>query len=232
MLRGGRVQFFFFITGKMLPSSASNSSQSSFDSPVSQFPPQQHVWPVLPRRKEAPKCPRFYSTPVNQDHPDSTPLQMYGLEEREPSIVERPRRFLRFSRALDDIKEDFSSASPSTPNFRNTAEAIRARRQSTFSSFFFDNNSNPTLSSMPASASASVFHSSTGSSASFADSDRAFPPPPPIPEDSDQPARPGLGRRLSRRLSRLSFSQRRPSYRAAGGASISQPNLIGSSNQL
>ncbi|KAL4809929.1 hypothetical protein BDV18DRAFT_129897 [Aspergillus unguis] len=208
----------------MLPSSASNSSQSSFDSPISQFPPQQHVWPALPRRKELPKYPRFYSTPLNQDHPDSTPLQIYGLEEREPSIIERPRRFVRFSRALDDIKEDFTS--PSTPNFRNTAEAIRARRQSTFSSFFFDNNSNPTLSSGPASASASVFHSS---SASFAESDRPFPPPPPIPEDSDEPVRPGLGRRLSRRLSRLSFSQRRASYRA-GGASISTPNLIGSSN--
>ncbi|KAL4990060.1 hypothetical protein BDW68DRAFT_54719 [Aspergillus falconensis] len=227
----------------MLPSASSNSSQSSFDSPISQYPPQQHAWfpapvPSMPRRRELPKLPRFYSTPLNQDHPDSTPLNIYGLEEREPSIAERPRRFLRFSRALDDIKEDFISQ----PNPRNTAEAIRARRQSTFSSFFFDNNSNPTLSSAgPASASASVFHSSGASVASGAgsispDSDgvssagaRPFPPPPPIPEDSTQ--RPTLGRRLSRRLSRLSFSQRRASYRA-GSASISQPNLIGSSNQI
>ncbi|RDW67335.1 uncharacterized protein DSM5745_09201 [Aspergillus mulundensis] len=227
----------------MLPSAESNSSQSSFDSPISQFPPQQHAWyPVpVPRRRELPKFPRFYSTPLNQDHPDSTPLQIYGLEEREPSIAERPRRFLRFSRALDDIKEDFISQ----PNPRNTAEAIRARRQSTFSSFFFDNNSNPTLSlssssAGPASASASVFHSSGASVASGSispDSDgassaRPFPPPPPIPEDeTDLTRRPTLGRRLSRRLSRLSFSQRRASYRA-GGASISQPNLIGSSAQI
>ncbi|KAL4995647.1 hypothetical protein BDV10DRAFT_127461 [Aspergillus recurvatus] len=227
----------------MLPSASSNSSQSSFDSPISQYPPQQHAWfpapvPSMPRRRELPKFPRFYSTPLNQDHPDSTPLNIYGLEEREPSIAERPRRFLRFSRALDDIKEDFISQ----PNPRNTAEAIRARRQSTFSAFFFDNNSNPTLSCPgPASASASVFHSSGASVASGAgsispDSDgassagaRPFPPPPPIPEDSTQ--RPTLGRRLSRRLSRLSFSQRRASYRA-GSASISQPNLIGSSNQI
>ena len=207
----------------MLPSSSSNSSQSSFDSPISQFPPQQHAWfpTIVPRRREVPKYPRFYSTPLNQDHPDSTPLQIYGLEEREPSIAERPRRFVRFSRALDDIKEDFSTPLP-TP--RNTAEAIRARRQSTFSSFFFENNSNPTLgvsrTSTLASASASAFHSS-------ASSERSFPPPPPIPADDEASNKPL--RRLSRRLSSLSFSQRRAKYRG-GNASISQPNLIGSSN--
>ncbi|KAL4966029.1 uncharacterized protein BDV14DRAFT_199478 [Aspergillus stella-maris] len=214
----------------MLPSSASNSSQSSFDSPISQYPPQQHAWVnILPRRQPIPKYPRFYSTPLNQEEPDSTPLQIYGLEEREPSIAERPRRFVRFSRALDDIKEDFTS--PTTPNPRNTAEAIRARRQSTFSSFFFDNNSNPTLgvsrSSTSASLSTSNFHGhSNASSVSV-----AIPPPPPIPNDDEQEQPMKLGRRLTRRLSRLSFSQRRASYRA-GNASISQPNLIGSSNQL
>ncbi|KAL4931083.1 uncharacterized protein BDV17DRAFT_20413 [Aspergillus undulatus] len=211
----------------MLPSSASNSSQSSFDSPISQYPPQQHAWVnILPRRREhIPKYPRFYSTPLSQEEPDSTPLHIYGLEEREPSINERPRRFLRFSRALDDIKEDFTS--PTTPNPRNTAEAIRARRQSTFSSFFFDNNSNPTLgvsrTSTSASFSTSNFHARSNASSV------SIPPPPPIPSDDEQPVK--LGRRLTRRLSRFSFSQRRASYRA-GNASISQPNLIGSSNQL
>ncbi|KAL4778838.1 hypothetical protein BJX76DRAFT_121255 [Aspergillus varians] len=211
----------------MLPSSSSNSSQSSFDSPISQYPPQQHaLLPSLPRRSQIPRYPRFYSTPLNQDHPDSTPLHIYGLEEREPSIAERPRRFVRFSRALDDIKEDFTSQ----PDPRNTAEAIRARRQSTFSAFFFDNNSNPTLGVSRAPTAASVSVSALHSSASSSESDRTYlPPPPPIPAEPEQSMRPL--RRLSRRLSSLSFSQRKARYRA-GSASISQPNLIGSSNHL
>ncbi|KAL4915802.1 hypothetical protein BDW62DRAFT_118365 [Aspergillus aurantiobrunneus] len=213
----------------MLPSSSSNSSQSSFDSPISQYLPQQHAWfpTAVPRRREQlPKYPRFYSTPLNQDHPDSTPLHIYGLEEREPSIAERPRRFLRFSRALDDIKEDFT---PPQPNRRSTAEAIRARRQSTFSSIFFDNNSNPTLgvSRTSTSASTPAFHSSASTASTTTGPMESYPPPP-VPADSE-PMRPL--RRLSRRLSSLSFSQRRSRYRA-GSASISQPNLIGSSNQL
>ncbi|KAL4875622.1 hypothetical protein BJY04DRAFT_223856 [Aspergillus karnatakaensis] len=199
--------------------SSSNSSQSSFDSPVSQYP-QQHAWTILPRHTKLPKYPRFYSTPLNQDLPDSTPLQIYGLEEREPSICEKPRRFVRFSRALDDIKEDYSLQ----PDARNTAAAIRARRQSTFSTFFENNNSNPTLSVTPSSGSGFFSRNSSADS----DSTRsAYPPPPPIPED--EPMRPL--RRLSRRLSTLSFSQRKAKYRS-GGASISQPNLIGSSTQI
>ncbi|KAL2824996.1 hypothetical protein BDW59DRAFT_75811 [Aspergillus cavernicola] len=214
----------------MLPSYSSNSSESSFDSPISQYPPQQHAawFPSIPRRRERelPKYPRFYSTPLNQDMPDSTPLHIYGLEEREPSIAEKPRRFVRFSRALDDIKEDFTMQ----PDIRNTADAIRARRQSTFSTFstFFDNNnSNPTLGSTGLhSASASAFSSASLASGSMSvDSDR--PPVPPIPSE---PAA-GPLRRLSRRLSVLSFSQRKARYRA-GAASISQPNLIGSSNHI
>ncbi|KAL4865037.1 hypothetical protein BDV12DRAFT_175195 [Aspergillus spectabilis] len=208
--------------------SSSNSSQSSFDSPVSQYP-QQHGWfpNITPRHTKLPKYPRFYSTPLNQDIPDSTPLQIYGLEEREPSIYEKPRRFVRFSRALDDIKEDFSAQ----PDARNSAAAIRARRQSTFSTFFENNNSNPTLSVTPSSASASGsgFFSRASSGSTSPDSDSrstAYPPPPPIPQESMRPLR-----RLSRRLSTLSFSQRKARYRS-GGASISQPNLIGSSNRI
>ncbi|KAL2818875.1 hypothetical protein BJX63DRAFT_428950 [Aspergillus granulosus] len=218
----------------ILPFASSNSSQSSIDSPIS---PHQNAtsysWcPPIPRRRvELPKYPRFYSTPLNQDLPDSTPLQIYGLEEREPSIAEKPRRFVRFSRALDDIKEDFTQ-----PQTRGGADAIRARRQSTFSSFFFDNNSSmPTLNESAsvnsAGASGSGFSRASsvsgghGSGATSPDFER--PPVPPIPEDV--PMKPL--RRLSRRLSTLSFSQRKARYRG-GNASISQPNLIGSSNQI
>ncbi|KAL2854991.1 hypothetical protein BJY01DRAFT_243443 [Aspergillus pseudoustus] len=217
----------------ILPSTSSNSSQSSIDSPIS---PHQNVtsyswFPPIPRRRvEIPKYPRFYSTPLNQDLPDSTPLQIYGLEEREPSIAEKPRRFVRFSRALDDIKEDFTQ-----PQARDGADAIRARRQSTFSSFFFDNGSMPTLSENASmhsgvasgsgfsrASSVSAGHGSGANSPEF-----EKPPVPPIPEDvSMKPLR-----RLSRRLSTLSFSQRKARYRG-GNASISQPNLIGSSNQI
>ncbi|KAL3453324.1 hypothetical protein BJX65DRAFT_120739 [Aspergillus insuetus] len=216
----------------ILPSASSNSSQSSFDSPIS---PQQNAasyswFPSIPRRRvELPKYPRFYSTPLNQDLPESTPLQIYGLEEREPSIAEKPRRFVRFSRALDDIKEDFSQ-----PQARGTADAIRARRQSTFSSFFFDNGSTPTLNGS-ASASGSGFSRASsvsgrgghGSGTNSPDFER--PPVPPIPEDVPVSMKPL--RRLSRRLSTLSFSQRKARYRG-GNASISQPNLIGSSNHI
>ncbi|KAL3466253.1 hypothetical protein BJX64DRAFT_25022 [Aspergillus heterothallicus] len=212
----------------ILPSASSNSSQSSFDSPVS--PHQNAVsyswFPPIPRRRvEIPKYPRFYSTPLNQEIPDSTPLQIYGLEEREPSIAEKPRRFVRFSRALDDIKEDFSQ-----PQARGGADAIRARRQSTFSSFFFDNGSMPTLNETASmhSGVASGSGFSRASSVSGANSPEFEKPPvPPIPEDV--PMKPL--RRLSRRLSTLSFSQRKGRYRG-GNASISQPNLIGSSNQI
>ncbi|KAL3482222.1 hypothetical protein BJX99DRAFT_252933 [Aspergillus californicus] len=212
----------------MLPSSSSNSSQSSFDSPTSQYPPQQNAWfPSMPRRRvpvEIPKYPRFYSTPLNNEIPESTPLRIYGLEEREPSIAEKPRRFVRFSRALDDIKEDFTSQ----PHARNTADAIRARRQSTFSTFFDNNYSNPTLSSTLNSASGAGFSSASLNSVSSPGSISDRPPVPPIPSEPSV-SRPF--RRLSRRLSGLSFSQRKAKYRG-GGASISQPNLIGSSNHI
>ncbi|KAI9369018.1 hypothetical protein BJX61DRAFT_549944 [Aspergillus egyptiacus] len=217
----------------MLPSSSSNSSQSSIDSPIS---PYQHAWfPNFPsirrRRVQLPKYPRFYSTPLNNEIPDSTPLQMYGLEEREPSIIERPRRF-RFSRALDDIKED--STQPDHHQPPTSAVGIRSRRHSTFS-FFETNFSNPTLNNTLPTASVSGF--SLGSCASTRESivSDTRPPMSAVPSEptpgSASSSRMKLGRRLSRRLSVLSFAQRKGKYRA-GNASISQPNLIGSSNQI
>lgn len=48
------------------------------------------------------KCPspsRYYSTPLNADIPDSTPLKVYGLKQRPPSIIDQkpPKLFSRLS---------------------------------------------------------------------------------------------------------------------------------------
>ncbi|RHZ45662.1 uncharacterized protein CDV56_101821 [Aspergillus thermomutatus] len=120
----------------MSTSSVTDSSRDSYpDSPVSlsghnltinnpvfSFPVPQ----CRRTRRDIPKIHRYYSTPLRADSPDSTPLQMYGLEQREPSIYEKPRLLRRFSHALDDIKEDVSLQLD--PN--NVASKIRSRRQS------------------------------------------------------------------------------------------------------
>ncbi|KKK18583.1 hypothetical protein P175DRAFT_0500424 [Aspergillus ochraceoroseus IBT 24754] len=212
----------------MLPSSASNSSQSSFESPISQHP---HAWfPSIPRRREPPKYPRYYATPLKEDIPDSTPLQLYGLEPREPSIAEKRGRFQRFSRALDDIREDI------TLQLEPQALADRAKVRRRMSTFLPETSSTPSLPSARPGSSASFSGSMFASSPSGLDS----------PSEEDHPASGSRPlsmifspdawtppvRRLSRRLSVLSFSQKRHRYRGGGAPSISQPNLISSSTPI
>ncbi|PYH88165.1 hypothetical protein BO71DRAFT_147601 [Aspergillus ellipticus CBS 707.79] len=194
----------------MLTSSSTDSSGSSFSgSPVSQHPPHHNVWfPPAPRRRAAAhyKVPRYYSTPVKQDSPESTPLRMYGLEEREPSIAERPKLLRRFSHALDDIKEDFA--------LQPSSEKIRSkRRQSIFG-----------IDEVPGST-ASLY--SPGMDIPVA----AEPQPPrvrPLSIFSSEAWAPPT-RKLSRRMSIF----RRPKKFSPGQpGSISQPNLIGASTQI
>ncbi|KAL2222667.1 hypothetical protein M432DRAFT_13628 [Thermoascus aurantiacus ATCC 26904] len=53
---------------------------------------------------------RFYSTPLNPNCPDSTPVRLYGCERREPSVIKVKTGFLnRLTSALEEIKEDLSS---------------------------------------------------------------------------------------------------------------------------
>ncbi|KAL4891967.1 hypothetical protein BDV59DRAFT_181353 [Aspergillus ambiguus] len=200
----------------MLGSPTDSSTSSCTDSPVSQHPPI-HAWPSVPRARRAPepvKTPRFYSTPLDKDSPDSTPLQRYGLEEREPSIMERPKLLHRVSHALDDIKEDFSLP----------AERLRAsRRLSTL--ILTDSNGNSSPLQPP--------RSSPNASSSSLPVPMERAPPRSMSSRTllaiDAPAR-----RLSRRLSSsLSFSSsKKKAFRDSRGASISQPNLIGASTQI
>lgn len=193
----------------MLTSSATNSSYSSSVSSSEPHLPYQHPQPVStlslgsqpPRKTPMPtKYPRFYSTPL--DEGPETPLQVYGLEQREPSIMEKPKLLRRVSHALDDIKEDFSLQLP-----RETANKIKRR-----STLLLDGNPGParrpeTSAGPPRSRPMSIISVDAWSS----------------------PQR-HLSRRLSRRLSIFSSSSRK----ATGGsktASISSPNLIGSSTQ-
>ncbi|GLA03022.1 hypothetical protein AnigIFM60653_002595 [Aspergillus niger] len=191
----------------MLTSSSTDSSRSSFSgSPVSQHPPHHQVWfPPAPRRRpEHYKIPRYYSTPVREDVPDSTPLQMYGLEERAPSIAEKPKLLRRFSHALDDIKEDLT--------LQPSSEKIRSkRRQSIFG-----------IDEIPGS---SVSISSPSMDVPVA----AEPRPPrsrPLSILASEPSR-----RLSRRFS-IFGSKRSKKLTPGQAGSISQPNLIGASTQI
>lgn len=188
--------------------SSSDSNSSCSNSPISQHPHPQAYFPSLPRRREPAKCPRYYSTPLRADSPESTPLQMYGLEQREPSLYgDRSSKLLRrFSHALDDIKEDFSlQLDP-----RTTAEKIRSKRRQ--STLMLDT-------SVPGSRSSSL---------SGSESPEMVPRPRPMSMMSKDHAFAPPTRRLSRRLTILGFRKNR--FR--GQASISQPNLIGSSTQM
>ncbi|KAB8217227.1 hypothetical protein BDV33DRAFT_177552 [Aspergillus novoparasiticus] len=195
----------------MMLTSSSSSSSSGSNSPILLLPHPQAYFPSLPRRREPVKCPRYYSTPLRSDSPESTPPQMYGLEQREPSLYgDRPSTLLRrFSHALDDIKEDFSlQLDP-----RNTADKIRSKRRQS------------TLMMMDTSAPGSRAGSLSGSE-SPAEAPRARPMSIMTTDNSFSPP----SRRLSRRLTLLGFRKNR--LRGAQAASISQPNLIGSSTQI
>jgi hypothetical protein len=133
---------------------------------------------------------------------------MYGLEQREPSIYgDRPSKLLhRFSHALDDIKEDFSlQLDP-----RNSK-----RRQSTLM--------------LDISAPGSRAGSLSGSESPVAEPARPRPMSMMSTNMSTDNFTPPT-RRLSRRLTLLGFRKNR--LRKGQAASISQPNLIGSSTQI
>ncbi|KAE8351699.1 hypothetical protein BDV28DRAFT_136524 [Aspergillus coremiiformis] len=196
----------------MLTSSSSSSNSSCSNSPISQHPHPQAYFPPFPRRRESAKYPRYYSTPLRPDSPESTPLQLYGLEQREPSIYgDRQSKLLRrFSHALDDIKEDFSlQLDP-----RTTTEKIRSKRRQ--STLILDTN-------IPGSRAGSL---SGPESPVTEEPPRSRPMSMMSNDHSFIPAT----RRLSRRLSMLGFRKHR--LRGGQAASISQPNLIGSSTQM
>ena len=152
-------------------------------------------------RTNIPKFNRFYSSPLN-DSPDSTPLKVYGLEQREPSIIEkrRSRAFQRMSFAFDDIREDFTSGQL---NPRETAEKLK-RRTSTITQDGSPSASMPATSVPLRSRQMSILSLDAWSS-------------PP--------------QRLRRRLTSLSSFPRLKLHKPRR-TSISQPNLIGTSTQL
>lgn len=160
---------------------------------------------------------RFYSSPMTDT--SKTPLQEYGLEQREPSIFEDKEKdkstklLRRVSHALDDIKEDFSLQLDSS---RDTADRMRLRRRE--SAFFSGGgDGKPPPSSMP---------SPLGALRNGRPETAASRPLSIFSLDLGVRG----GRRLSRRLSMFgsNLSQRRKQY----GESISQPNLIGSSTHM
>ncbi|RAH40667.1 uncharacterized protein BO66DRAFT_338037 [Aspergillus aculeatinus CBS 121060] len=197
----------------MLTSASTDSSRSSYSgSPVSQQSPHHHVWfPPAPRRRpEHYKIPRYYSTPVRDDVPESTPLQMYGLEQRAPSICEKPKLLRRFSHALDDIVEDMS--------LQSTSEKVLSRRRQSF----FGIDEDAVMSSTSIASPTTMDYYAVP----------AHPQPPksrPMSILSTEAWTPPV-RRLSRRLS-ISFS-RKKKFRPGQVGSISQPNLIGASTQI
>lgn len=147
-----------------------------------------------------PKYPRFYTSPM-EEAPESTPLNMYGLEQRPASFVEKPKLLRRVSHALDDIKEDFAY-NLADPN----SAAAKLKRRSTF---FMDGNI-----------------ANTGRPETVAGPPRSRPMSIMSTEAFSAPQR-GLSRRLSRRLS--IFGGRGKGMERPHTASISTPNLIGSS---
>lgn len=195
----------------MLPSST-NSSYSSSVSSSEPHLPYQHPQPPStlslgsqhPRKFPMPtKYPRFYASPI--DEGSDTPLQVYGYEQREPSIIERPKLFNRVSHALGDLKEDFSLQLDA----RETANRIKRR-----STFLLDANSGAASAPRP--------QTSAGPPRSR--------PMSIISVDAWSSPQHKLSRRLTRRLSIFSSSSRKATA-TSKTASISSPNLIGSSTQ-
>ncbi|KAJ5818045.1 hypothetical protein N7474_003636 [Penicillium riverlandense] len=191
---------------------SSQSSSSSSGEPSRS--PYRHPQPASslslgsqrPRRDTtAPKCRRFYSSPVDEGI-DSTPLQMYGLEQRPPSFVERPPKLLRrVSHALDEIKEDYSLQL----DVRATADKLKRR-----STLFLFDGSNTAEDSCPRPQTSMTASAAPRSRPMSIMSFDAWSSPP---------------RRLSRRLTRRISSWRHSKAPAPPTASISSPNLIGSS---
>ncbi|KAJ5909522.1 hypothetical protein N7504_004165 [Penicillium tannophilum] len=186
----------------MWASSSTNSSYSSSVSSSDPHLPYQHPQPSStvslgsqPRRAPM-KYRRFYSSPV--DDGDSTPIQLYGLEQRPLSIIEKPKLFRRVSHALDDIKEDFAYqiGDPSST-------AAKLKRRSTF-----------------------LLDGSLGTAPRPETADCHGPPTSRRMSIMSAAPERGLSRRLSRRLS--IFGGRKGLDRPST-ASISTPNLIGSS---
>lgn len=205
----------------MLTSPTDSLSSSSSSSPIAQSPHPNAWFPSLPRRRaeKTPKArlPRYYATPLKQDTPGSTPLQVYGLEQREPSIAEKPKTLRRMSHALADIKEDFS--------LQLEPQKLKSRRRQ--STIMLDTNQ------AGSGLGSSGPGSSAGSSLSGAESPNVSEPPRSRPMsifsvDNWTPPTRSLSRRIS---NRLSFAQKKR-FRPGQGGSISQPNLIGSSTQM
>ncbi|KAJ5347384.1 hypothetical protein N7541_001704 [Penicillium brevicompactum] len=169
------------------------TSPNSSTSSVSSEPRSPHQQPT--RRSPMPiKYPRFYSSPVDEDT-NSTPLQMYGLEQREPSIYGKPPKLLRrVSHALGDIREDLS------------LDTEKLKRRSTILFDPISPREIPVTSHGPP-------RSRPMSIISF--------------DNWSGPTR-GMSQRISRRLSVFS-SRGKPT--SSKGASISSPNLIGSSTE-
>jgi hypothetical protein len=192
--------FFFFTFShkrndhiKKRAAMLTSSNNSSYSSSVSSEPNSPHQ--PLPARRSpmAVKYPRFYSSPIDS-YTDSTPLEVYGLEQREPSIYGKPPKLLRrVSHALGDIREDFSL----------DTEKLK-RRSTIFFAPVSPSEAPPTTSDGPRSRPMSI-----------------------ISDNWSAPTR-GLSQRISRRLSVFS-SRGKPT--GPKGASISSPNLLGTSTQ-
>lgn len=149
------------------------------------------------------KYPRFYSSPMDQET-DATPVQIYGLEQREPSIHRgSPKLLSRVSHVLDDIREDL------VIDAHQTTEKLK--RYSTI------NHDGHGLSAPPTRPEGPM--TSHGPPRSRPMSIISF-------DNWSSPT--GRMSRLSRRFS--VFSSRNKLNRSKE-ASISSPNLIGSSTQ-
>ncbi|KAL2008213.1 hypothetical protein VTN00DRAFT_8195 [Thermoascus crustaceus] len=113
------------------PSEASSTVTTSdylLDSPVRELPRENNTNHHTAASKRA---SRFYSTPLDANIPDSTPVHLYGYERREPSVLKvRTGFFNRISGALDDLKEDFP-LSPRAWSWKNkrssTSEGAESR---------------------------------------------------------------------------------------------------------
>ncbi|KAJ5793446.1 hypothetical protein N7457_000045 [Penicillium paradoxum] len=151
------------------------------------------------------KYPRFYSSPVDQAT-DSTPLQVYGLERREPSIYGKasPKLLRRVSHVLGDIREDLTLQ-------LDSRQTEKLKRRSTLYS------DGPGFTVPPR---AEAIMTSHGPPRSRPMSIISF-------DNWSAPTR-GMSQRISRRLSVFSSRGKPPSTK---GPRISPPNLIGSSTQ-